>query len=208
MPDAQAMFHIFGDRALLMLFLLSACSSAPVPADPNAAAIPLTQTALASIQIPAARIIYYDIDGATAEELRAQLDLFGPVGVDGYKGDATTNWFIHWDWPGYGMSDCDLTHAQVSYEVDVVLPRWRMPAEADPGLISQWAAYMDALVEHEKRHVEYVVRHSASVLDAIKHADCETAEQEANKILQAIREHDIEYDAATDHGKAQGARFP
>ena len=202
------MFHIFGDGALLMLLLLTACMPAPVRVEPNAAAIPLTQTALASIQIPDARIIYYDIDGASAGQLRTQLDLLGPLGIDGYKGDATTRWYIHWDWPGYGTSDCDLIQAQISYEIEVVLPRWKMPAKADPGLMGQWAAYMEALIEHEKGHVEYVVRHSANVLDAIKYADCETAEGEAHKILQAIRVHDIEYDAATDHGKAQGARFP
>jgi [ribosomal protein S5]-alanine N-acetyltransferase len=175
------MFHMVGDGALLVLLLLTACSSAPVPVDPNAAAIPLTGTALASIQIPDATIIYYDIDGASAEELRTQLSLLGPVGVDGYKGDATTRWFIHWDWPGYGTSDCEVAQAQISYEIEVVLPRWKMTAKADPGLVSQWAIYMEALIEHEKGHVEYVVPHSASVLDAIRHADCETPEEEANK---------------------------
>jgi predicted secreted Zn-dependent protease len=202
------MFRVFGDSTLFMILFLTACRSAPLAVDPNTARMPLTQTALVSIQIPDATIIYYDIEGASAEGLRTQLNLLGPVGVDGYKGDATTNWFIHWDWPGYGTSDCDVTQAQISYEIEVILPRWKMPADAEPKLVGQWAKYMAALIEHETGHVEYVVRHSASVLDAIKHADCETAEAEANKILRAIRVHDLEYDAVTDHGKAQGARFP
>src|SRR5919109_3424118 len=135
------MFRVFGASALFLLLFLTACSSAPVPVDSNMATVPAAQTALASIQIPDATIIYYDIDGATAQELRTQLDLLGPVGADGYKGDATTRWFIHWDWPGYGTSDCDVTQAQISYQIEVVLPRWKIPANAQPGLVGQWAKY-------------------------------------------------------------------
>jgi len=56
------------------------------------------------IAIPNAQLVYYDITGSTATELRAQLDALGPRGYDGYKGDATTSWTIRWNWPGYGTS--------------------------------------------------------------------------------------------------------
>ena len=194
--------------AVLLFLLITGCGSVPVVVDSQAATVPAAATVLASIQIPDARIIYYDINGASAEELRTQLNLLRPVGVDGYKGDATTKWLIYWNWPGYGTSDCDVALAWIFYDIEVILPRWKMPADAQPELIRHWASYMEALIEHEKGHVEYVVDHSSYVLDAIKQSDCETAEAEANKILQAIRQHDIEYDKATDHGKTQGARFP
>ena len=44
--------------------------------------------------------------------------------------------------------------------------------------------------------------------EAIKAATCETAEAAATAALESLRQHDIDYDAATNHGQTQGARFP
>ena len=190
------------------LILVAACGRASLPASSKTETPPATQTEVAPDRIPNATITYYDITGSSADELRTELDRFGPIGYDGYKGDATTQWFIRWNWPGYGESSCDLSQATVSYEIEVILPRWSPPDNVQPDLVTQWTAYLHALIEHEKGHVEYVVDRHATVLAAIKNATCESADEAAARALQAIRQHDIEYDAATDHGKSQGARFP
>ena len=190
----------------LLILATSACHD--MPSDSKMEEIPTSLTPMASLQIPNATITYYDIQGSKIAELRAQLDLLGPVDYDGYKSDATTKWFIFWNWPGYGNRDCHLSQATISYEIEVILPRWNPPENIEAEVIDRWAAYIQALVEHENGHVEYVVNHSSAVLDAIKSATCETAELAANGVLRSIRQHDIEYDMATEHGRTQGARFP
>jgi len=160
------------------------------------------------VDIPNAAIVYYDIAGTTEEELGAQLEALGPMGYDGYRGDATTRWYIRWDWRGYEASDCRLDEAVVSYEIQVILPHWTPPEDASPDLVAKWSRYTRALAEHEKGHVDFVVASYDLVAEAIKNATCETAEAAAQTALDLIRQHDIDYDAATDHGATQGARFP
>lgn len=158
--------------------------------------------------IPNANIIYYDISGSTQDELRTQLNTLGPVGFDGYKGDATTNWFIRWNWPGYGTSTCNLSAAIISYDIKVIFPRWIPPADASPDLIAKWENYSKLLAEHEKGHVDSVIENFPAVVDAIKGATCETADSVGTEFLNKIRQFDIDYDAETQHGATQGARFP
>ena len=193
-----------GPFIVLCLVCSAACSPLPAVATQMSA----TSTAVGSVGIPNATIEYYEISGSTEGELREQLDALAPVGYDGYKGDATTNWFIRWDWPGYGTMSCDLSKATVSYEIEVVFPRWALPDDASPDLVTKWASFTRALAEHEKNHVDFVVANYRSVLAAIKSATCETADAAASSALEPIRQHDREYDAATNHGETDGARFP
>jgi Bacterial protein of unknown function (DUF922) len=64
------------------------------------------------------------------------------------------------------------------------------------------------LATHEKGHIDFVVATAPSVLEALHASTCGKANSDANVVLDRIRPHDIDYDAATDHGATQGARFP
>ncbi len=163
---------------------------------------------MGQISIPHATIQYYDIFGSTESELRAQLDAKGPVDPSGYKGDALTRWSYNWSWLGFGTDACDLSTAAVSYQITVTLPRWNPPANAPPALVAKWINYVHALVTHETGHVEFAAAQQPVILAAIQNAKCATANAAAQAVLQRIRQHDIEYDAATNHGATQGAQFP
>ena len=198
----------------LLLGLAVACNFLPRQAAATAKITPAAATtsslanALGEISIPNATMQYYDIAGATEGELRAELNAKGPVGYDGYRGDATTQWFIGWTWPGYGTSFCTVSAPAVSYQITVIFPRWRAPASAPPALTAKWTDFEQALGEHERGHVDFVVTHYNSVSAAIERASCATAEAAAQDALKPIRQHDIDYDAETNHGATQGARFP
>jgi len=153
-------------------------------------------------------MIFYDIYGSTEAELRKQLDAKQPVGYDGYRGDATTSWDIRWNWPGRGKNICDLSAATVTLAVRVTLPRWMPPQNASPELVTKWTQYVQAVAAHEKNHVNSVITRYKSVEPAIKSATCQTAEAAAQAALVPIRQFDIDYDAATNHGETEGARFP
>jgi predicted secreted Zn-dependent protease len=177
----------------------------PVQVLPSPSAAP---EIIEPVDIPNANVIYYDISGSTEDELRAQLNTLGPVGYDGYKGDAATEWFIRWNWPGYGTSSCDLSAAEISYDIKVIFPRWTPNENSSPELISKWASYTKLLAEHEKGHVDSVLENFPSVVEAIKAATCETADAVGTELLGKIRQFDVDYDAATRHGATQGAIFP
>jgi predicted secreted Zn-dependent protease len=157
---------------------------------------------------PNATVSYYDITGSTAEELRAQLNLLRPADANGDRWDAVYRWSINWDWPGRGHSPCQLDKAIVTYKIKVIFPRWIPPKNASPELVTKWEAYTHALAEHEKEHVDYIVNNHQIVANAIKSADCYTAKSAAKAAIELLKQHGTEYDAVTDHGATQGARFP
>jgi len=101
-----------------------------------------------------------------------------------------------------------LSAAVVTDDIQVILPRWNPPADASPALVARWNEYVHRLAEHEQGHVDFVVASLPRVEAAIRAATCDTAEAAAQAALVPIRQHDVDYDAATQHGATQGARFP
>jgi predicted secreted Zn-dependent protease len=157
-----------------------------------------------------AEIIYYDITGSTANELRRSMDKLRPK--DPYDGnkpvDSYTDWYISWNWPGYGTDPCDLSAAVVTYTIKVIMPRWKAPANAFPELVAKWEKYIQSLVLHEKEHVTNIANNYLHVKTAIQSGTCSTAEAKAQKALDVLREFDSRYDRETKHGETQGAVFP
>jgi predicted secreted Zn-dependent protease len=183
---------------LALLLCLSACLLFALPAP---AAEPAPRVAHATM-------VYYAVGGTTAAQVRAQLSARAPRSPDGFRGDAFTRWQFRWSWPGYGSSSCRLSKATVTLRVMVSFPRWTHPRAASAALATAWARYSRALARHEQGHVDYAVARYPAVVRAIRHATCGTADAAARKQLNLIREHDVAYDASTQHGATQGARFP
>lgn len=189
------------------LFTLS-CVSAALGNTEVVASPAAVLTKIESVDIPNASIVYYDIAGSTEYELRDELNSLAPIGYDGYKGDASTEWYIHWNWPGHGSDSCDLSAAVISHDIKVIFPRWKPSKDVSPDLIAKWSNYIVQLALHESGHVDYVVEKFPSVVNAIKGATCDSADAVATSILDQIRQHDIDYDAETQHGATQAAIFP
>jgi predicted secreted Zn-dependent protease len=150
---------------------------------------------------------YYAVGGTTPAQIRARLDARAPASPDGYQGDAFTRWSFRWSWPGSG-NGCRLGQATVKLQIVVSFPRWTHPKASSPEVAAAWARYARALARHEQGHVDFVVAHYPAVVRAIKSATCATAGAAATKQLNVIRRHDVSYDAVTQHGATQGARFP
>ncbi|HEY4722749.1 MAG TPA: DUF922 domain-containing protein [Anaerolineae bacterium] len=187
-------------RLLFSLMFIAACNALPTTAP--------ALTTLAPDAIPNAAVVYYDVSGSTENELRDQLDALGPVGFDGYKGDSTTRWYITWHWPTHQDGSCQMDQTVVSYEIKVIFPRWKLTAGVSAQLVARWEQYTAALIEHEKGHVGLVVLNVPKVAEAVKGAQCEAANAVGEMMLAEIHKQEGEYDAITNHGAAQGARFP
>jgi predicted secreted Zn-dependent protease len=188
---------VAGSRSLLF----AALALGALLAHPALAAEP-------SPRVAHATMIYYDVGGTTAAQVRARLNARAPASPDGCRCDAFTRWTYRWNWPGYGSASCRLSAAVVSLRVSVSFPRWTHPKTASPALAAAWARYVRALARHEQGHVDYAVARYPVVVRAIKQATCRTADDAAQAQLARIRKHDVAYDTATQHGATQGARFP
>jgi predicted secreted Zn-dependent protease len=187
-------------RLLFSLVFIGACNALPITAP--------ALTTLTPVAIPNATVVYYDISGSTENGLRDQLDASGPVGYDGYKGDSTTRWYITWHWPTNQDGSCQMDQTAVSYEIKVIFPRWQPTEGVSAQLVARWEQYTAALLEHEKGHVDLVVLNVPKVVEAVKGRQCEAANAVGEMMLAEIRKQEVEYDAATNHGATQGARFP
>ncbi len=196
----------------LALVLSTACSWSSIgnPSPPGSVIPPMATALTVPVSIERAQIIYYDVTGSTESELRESMDKSRPR--DPYDNnkpvDAYTDWYISWNWPGYGTENCDLAAAVVTYTIKVTLPRWHAPVNAAPELIVKWEKYIQSLTLHEKGHVDNIVDNYPSVKIAIQGATCSTADAEAQKALEPLRQFDSNYDSATQHGATQGAIFP
>lgn len=194
---------------ILLPVLVTACASRTAPLPAYTAETPGLHS-MDQVLINNAQIDYYEIKGSTANELRLSMDELRPK--DPYDNDrpvdAYTDWYISWNWPGYGTIDCDLSAAVVDYKIRVILPHWEPPTNVSPEFIGRWERYIQNLVLHEKGHVNHILENYLDVRTAIQNATCATAESEAQKVLDRLRGFDSSYDSETRHGETQGAVFP
>lgn len=156
------------------------------------------------VVIPDTDMDYYTVSGSSAAEIRDSLNAQHPVsGFDGH-----TAWHVSWTWPGYGSADCDLRSASLETQLKVSLPVWQPPAGADPALVLQWNNYAGNLAAHEQGHVQRARQGFAKMQQILHDSTCADADAKLNVVLGEMRAADAQYDADTNHGTTQGAKFP
>jgi len=164
----------------------------------------------------------YGVEGATAQELRPALDIFGPVAgraaASGGAGryDGLTDWSLRWTYRYQrGQSVCSLASATVTLDIVVSLPQ-HLGAALPPQLADRWQAYTMALESHEAGHVERERTLAAMFVTGLEEApeapDCAELGSRLNALgessIERIRLSDASYDVETNHGVSQGAFFP
>jgi predicted secreted Zn-dependent protease len=160
---------------------------------------------------------YFDVRGATARALSAEIHAKGPVAEDGRRSDGYTRWFINWT-SGFDSSDagCKPSRIVVNLDIHMTLPRWSAPANTDAALLSRWSRYVAALRIHEDGHryrAETAARDMRRALSMERPArDCETLRNRlnstANGLLDRLREQQAAYDRETVYGQKQGVIRP
>jgi predicted secreted Zn-dependent protease len=189
--------------------------AAPAPAKSEAAAPGAPPSAPSALKveamaIPDATKAYYDIQGRTAEDLRQQMMLYGPLDNAGTRWDALTNWSLSWKWTRGtdGSGACRVADPIVSINSKVSFPRWLAPDNAAPDLVTRWMAYTQALARHEGGHVSIAVDEVPYVEGLMRDSSCDDVGQAIQTGVQHIRDLEDKYETATDHGRTQGALFP
>ncbi len=160
---------------------------------------------------------YYEIIGATANDLRTQMDRFGPADEFRTQHDAHTEWYVDWSYPNSIINgSCATGPIQVTVTITYTFPKWNIPPDASQELVDKWLTYIRALQMHEDGHKKIGLDAGYEILRTLNelpaYPSCSQLEQAADtvghNILDEFRQQEVVYDQVTTHGEAQGVRFP
>lgn len=161
-------------------------------------------------------VVTYPIAGASAADLRAQMNALGPA-EGGKRFDGHTKWNVRWRYDYRSAAgSCAIARVTVDVSTTVRLPEWRDEAAAPADLRARWQRYLAALTAHENGHRDHGLA-AAREVDATlavlpPQPTCDALGAAANArgqdILRRYNERDLEYDRSSDHGRRQGATWP
>jgi predicted secreted Zn-dependent protease len=161
---------------------------------------------------------YYDVDGETAQDLRADLNRRGPIdGNEHRRFDAVTHWHIAWRYTYRDSAGrCEIATASTHVDISYAFPRLATNGSAPSALRRAFGDYLERLLVHEKGHAQTAIDIGKRIEDGIRTLPpapmCSALRVIANNLGHSLIEEanriDVEYDARTDHGRTQGARFP
>ena len=161
---------------------------------------------------------FYAVDGMTAAQIRQALDRNSPVRQNGKTFDAHTRWNVEWQfyWNSGGDGSCRLTTVTTTVRIQYTLPRLQASEDRPPNLERRWSEYIRALVAHEEAHADLGIDAAREVEQRLSQMDgrpsCQQLESDANALAREIiaryARMEERYDAETDHGAKEGARFP
>lgn len=190
-------------------------SSSPSPSPAPASAPPL--------RLPKDVVVVLDektyiVSGDSANALAAAMTARQLRDFAGNASFALTTWDIRWRYDHVGRPGgrCGLGNLRVSLRTGTLMPKWDPAPTAEPGLVIRWRTFIDALTIHERGHVQSSLDRAGETVRALSRiadfASCPALDKAANAAGSAIiakgRAWDLDYDARTNHGRAQGATFP
>jgi predicted secreted Zn-dependent protease len=163
------------------------------------------------------QMIYYDVAGAAAQDVRRDMTQRGPFNDRGRKLDAATNWYVRWRF-SYRSSGpaCAIADATTTVDVAITFPRLKEAPSTPAALKQAFADYAAKLLTHERGHADIALDLARRIEDGIRalppQSPCIALEQAANELGQSLlqdgKQRDIDYDERTGHGATQGVRFP
>jgi predicted secreted Zn-dependent protease len=162
------------------------------------------------------QIIYYDVTGATAQDVRRDMTRRGPFNERGRRLDAATIWYVRWRYSYRGSAqECTIAEATTTVDVATTFPRLTETASTPAALKKAFADYTEKLLAHERGHADIaldIARRIEEGLRALPPGPCATLDGSAGELGQSLiqqgKQRDIDYDERTSHGATQGVRFP
>lgn len=162
-------------------------------------------------------IKYYDVRGASIDELRRDVFSRGPYDERNdqrYAGWA--EWRIEWSFDRREVPQgCAVNQASTKTHIKYTLPRWVDVDKAPAELRDRWQEFVEALTYHEFGHGrlarELAERIEFAIGSLPPEPTCEELDRKVNELAnRMILEDDTQeaYDRETLHGQTQGAAFP
>lgn len=159
---------------------------------------------------------YYEIKGNSEDELRSELCRYGCKWKDGKTYDSVTNWHVKWDYDHDRSPEaCSSGPFKVFVDITFRYPKWVRTDGAPRALSEKWDSYLKSLVEHENGHRDMAVEAAEELSRAVAGLPpaptCAELDRRVRDLcherMQRLDDDAKAYDAATQHGSAQGAVF-
>lgn len=203
-------------RRCVVPWLVLLCAASAPHAQPRVGGAPIVRTSgdEGTVQLSVEEV-YYEVEGDTPAALAETLEERGPR-RNGASYFGMTEWEVD---AAYRLvrrpGSCRLGALTVRARVQTQLPRWHRTATAPATLREAWAGFLEALDQHERGH-RALAEDAAEVLRrrlvALRGPTCAHLEAQAHRevvvVLNDYERHSNEYDAATGHGRGQGAVWP
>ena len=162
------------------------------------------------------KVEYYDVEGVTATELRAEVMAKGPRSKTGRWMAGYTTWGVSWTYQYHCPKSCVVTQALTGVQIVMTLPRWKPPSHASPDLKMHWERFLAALRLHEDGHAD-IAREArdavrSRLLDLGEFADAgalsAAVQKTGDQTIAEFVQRNTSYDLRTAHGVAQGVMLP
>jgi predicted secreted Zn-dependent protease len=159
---------------------------------------------------------HYSIQGGDRSSIRREIASKGPVGKNGKRYHAYTQWNIEWGYRWIESSGkCRIQQSDVEVKIDMLLPRLEA-GQRDEELQIAWENYYDALLHHEQWHRDFGISAAREIEHELNSIDgwlaCDRLEEvvnrRANDVLQHYAEEERRFDERTDHGASDGVVLP
>lgn len=181
-----------------------------VPCGPDATLVNVSPSSGGPVINPSTHVEveHYDVRGTTWEELVRQIDSKGP---EGFWGNANTQIHYKFEMRQPAGGACAVTSVQTEANTKVRLPSWANRYEGPPSLQAYWDNAYRSLDLHERGHVQISLEGTKELERALNavpaQPTCDAMKKEvhsvADRILSAIAQRQVTYDAETDHGRRQ-----
>lgn len=144
-------------------------------------------------------ITYFNVGGETLEEIEDDLGRFGPqINNEGPRHPGATRMEFSTS-VSYGERNgrCSVIDASVSLKANMILPRWRVRANHDPGVRLVWDTLAADIRRHEESHIVIARNHARELEDTLRTvlnaSSCDAAAEQVQRISTRILEkHDRE----------------
>ena len=163
------------------------------------------------------KVEYYDVKGWDLARIQQEMNANGPVDRNsGNRVWAHTTWRVRWNITYAEESiSCRPQSIEAVLYLEFVVPRWIERDKAPEAVQKKWDIFYAALQKHEQQHAIFGYDAAKEIEEALmaipKKRLCSQVREEADAISEKIiRKHnlrDIELDAKTDHGRAEGVTF-
>jgi predicted secreted Zn-dependent protease len=101
-------------------------------------------------------VVHYEVDGATAQAIRAELSRLGPIGrIEKRRFDAHTLWNVKWTYRFRNVGqECAVARVTVSIDITMTVPRLKPNGSRPDEVTRAFEEFAKALLAHEEGHAE------------------------------------------------------
>jgi len=147
-----------------------------------------------AVTVPGAqKIIRYDVNGwnenIVQDAIFKEQKTLGGVGL--------TDWSIQAVYviDNPNTPECKIVNPDITYKVNVTLPRWTDPRDGSFFMIWEWKNFLEKIADHEEHHVQIVLNNIDPVKHALETSSCENAQATFDAEIARIKQLQEDFDS-------------